>query len=69
MFAEWTHLSIPDRYYKIPASRKEGNRTSIKETSGLLYRDRSRPQGLSLWEHNDDDDDDDEVINTHSYPI
>jgi hypothetical protein len=47
---------ILERYYEIPSSRKEEYRTPIKETSGLLYRGRSRPQGLSPWERNYNDD-------------
>jgi hypothetical protein len=48
-------ISTPEHYHEISTSRKEEPRMPIKETSGLLYWDQSRLQGLSPWEHNDDD--------------
>jgi hypothetical protein len=47
---------IPTREhcYEILTHRKDEPKMPIEETSGLLYWDQSRSQGLSPWGQNDD---------------
>jgi hypothetical protein len=55
-------MSTQERYYEISTTMREEPRTPTEEASGLLYWDRSGPQGLGPWDHDDDDDDDSDDI-------